>query len=122
MKIHEPPMTFKSPEMAAKWTSGLAKNKDPYGRACFRYASEWATRMEKLIGDGAAVESIAKQTSHDADDEGISGYMYGVAVSILSDCWIHGEAVGVQIGDEGERANESGGVLNPALLTINTEE
>lgn len=27
-----------------------------------------------------------------------------------------------QIGDEGEKANKSGGVLNPALLTIGTKK
>jgi len=50
--------------------------------------------------------------------------MYGCAVVILSKCWEHGEALrrwhnkDTQIGDEGDRANESGGVLNPALLSI----
>ena len=67
---------------------------------------------------------VAKQTSHDADLEGITGFMYGCAVSILSKCWKHGEDLrrwhnlDTQIGNEGEKANESGGVLNPALLSV----
>lgn len=50
--------------------------------------------------------------------------MYGCAVSILSQVWIHGEELrrwhnlDSQIGTEGEKANESGGVLNPAVLNI----
>jgi hypothetical protein len=50
--------------------------------------------------------------------------MYGCAVSILAKCWQHGDQLRrwhnlkTQIRDEGERANESGGVLNPALLNI----
>ena len=58
------------------------------------------------------------------DDDGITVYMYGCAVSVLAKAWKHGEALRrwhnkeTQIGTEGDRANESGGVLNPALLTI----
>ena len=43
---------------------------------------------------------------------------------MLAQCWVHGEALrrwhnrDTQIGTEGDKANESGGVLNPALLTI----
>jgi hypothetical protein len=48
----------------------------------------------------------------------------GCAVSILSHFWKHGEElrrwhkIDTQIGDVGDKANESGGVLNPALLNI----
>lgn len=50
--------------------------------------------------------------------------MYGVAVSTLAKVWKHGEALRMwhnlttQLRDEGEKANESGGVLNPACLSI----
>ena len=48
---------------------------------------------------------------------------YG-AVSTLSKVWEHGEELrrwsnlDLQIGNEGEKANESGGTLNPALLNV----
>jgi hypothetical protein len=99
-------------------------NSDPYGAATVRYAETWADMMEIYIDGGEKLEDIADKTSHDADTEGITGFMYGAAVSILSQCWLHGEALRkwhnlkTQIGNEGERANESGGVLNPALLNI----
>lgn len=73
---------------------------------------------------GAALADIAEGASHVADNEGITGFMYGCAVRILASCWRHGEElrrwhnVKYQIGTEGEEANERGGVLNPALLTI----
>lgn len=123
MKIHEPAMTF-ADGGAERWRDGLANNQDPYGNAVYRYASEWATRMERAIDAGESVEDCAKRTSHEADDESITGFMYGAAVKVLSCCWTHGEAlrrwhnVDTQIGDEGERANESGGVLNPAIMVI----
>jgi len=127
MKIHEPPMTFKNPEAAVEWAKGLKKNQDPYGKAVYRYASEWATRMEQEINNGKKIAEIAHQTSHESDDEGITGFMYGTAVSMLSAWWLHGEAlrlwhnIKTQIGKEGDAANESGGVLNPALLNIDVK-
>ena len=80
--------------------------------------------MQAKIDAGEPLESIADDCSHVADDEGITGFMYGAAVSMLAQCWIHGEQLRrwhnlkTQLGNEGERANESGGVLNPALLSI----
>lgn len=124
MTIHEPAMTFKDDEAKAAWDLGVANNEDPYGRAVYRYASEWATRMETALAAGESVEQIADRCSHEADTEGITGFMYGCAVGILANCWIHGEALRrwhnlkTQIGTEGERANEGGGVLNPAILNI----
>lgn len=99
---------------------------DPYSKGVVDYARAWAELMEARIEEGAELEAIADQASHDADTEGITGFMYGCAVSILAQVWHHGEALrrwhnlDTQIGAEGERANESGGVLNPALLNIET--
>ena len=101
-----------------------AKNEDPYGAAVFRFAERWADLMEARLASGSTLTDCADETSREADDEGITGFMYGMAVSILSQVWVHGEALrrwhnlDTQIGDEGEKANESGGVLNPALLNV----
>jgi hypothetical protein len=107
------------------------KNIDGYGSAIFRYAEAWADLMEEKIDTSSPIQnqinSIADQLSRDADTEGITGYMYGIAVSVLAHCWIYGEELrrwhnlDCQIGDEGERANESGGVINPAILHISTK-
>jgi hypothetical protein len=106
------------------WSKTVENNKDAYGSGVIRYCERWANMMEERIGDGEKIETFAKQTSHDADTEGITGFMYGCAVSILSQVWEHGEElrrwhnIETQIGSEGEEANKSGGVLNPALLNI----
>ena len=100
------------------------KNEDPYGRACFTYAERWANMMEDAIAEGKVLSEIAKDLSHEANKEGITGFMYGAAVSVLSTSWIFGEELrkwhnlDIQIRDEGEKANEKGTVLNPALLSI----
>jgi len=111
----------------AAWDLTVKANKDPYGAGVVRYAHKWMRLMEGQINSGVALKDCAKEMSHLANDEGITGFMYGCAVGIISQVWKYGDDLrrwhnlDTQIGDEGEKANESGGVLNPALLTINTE-
>ena len=106
-----------------EWNEWREKNTDPYGEEIFNYAERWANLMEEKIEEGAELEDIAGETSFEVAN-GITGFMYGAAVSVLSECWEHGERLrrwhnlDMQIGSEGEEANESGGVLNPALLNI----
>jgi hypothetical protein len=96
----------------------------PYSVAVVTYSERWADLMEKEIAAGNALEKIAAQTSHKADTEGITGFMYGCAVSALAKFWEHGEPLRrwhnlkTQIRDEGEKANNDGGVLNPAVLSV----
>ena len=112
----------------AVWKQGLENNQDGYGACGYRYVERWADMMEEKMAAGEKLADIAKQTSHDADTEGITGAMYGLAVGVLSHVWEHGEELrrwhnlDRQIRDEGEQANESGGVLNPALLTLEMKE
>ena len=106
------------------WAKCVKNNSDPYGSGVVRYAEAWAVEMEKQMTAGQTVERCAKAASHTAETEGITGFMYGCAVGILSKVWEHGESLRrwhnkeTQIGTEGERANETGGVLNPALLNV----
>ena len=102
-----------------------AQEGDGYGLACFTYANKWGRLMQLEMENGKNLADIAQTTSHEANDEGITGAMYGMAVIILTKCWVHGEElrrwhnIDTQIGDEGYKANENGGVLSSALLTIN---
>ena len=108
----------------ALWERGIANNQDPYGSAAYRFAQRWAEAMEQEIAAGANLEDIAEPLSHEADSEGITGFQYGAAVSVLASCWEHGERLRIwhnlatQIHHEGEQANKKGTVLNPALLNI----
>lgn len=81
-------MKLKDPE---GWSKFEENNKDPYGKACIDYARTWADLMETKLAEGSKLEDIAKATSHEADTEGITGFMYGGAVQMLSQCWEHGE-------------------------------
>jgi len=106
------------------WKKCVKNNLDPYGRACIVYSEQWAELMEKKMSEGATLGDIAKDASHEADTDGITGFMYGAAVSTLSQVWKYGDDLrrwhnlDTQIGDEGEKANKEGGTLNPALLNI----
>jgi len=94
-----------------------ANNTNPYGSAIFRYAEKWANLMEERLTKGEKIEDIAKELSHKADTEGITGFMYGCAVSILSQCWEYGEELREW---HNKQYNYDGkGVVNPAVLKIN---
>lgn len=121
-------MEFVEKEKYLEWKG---KQSDDYGLACLNYAEDWATLMEVKMSEGHELEDIAKDTSHEADVEGITGFMYNMAVAILVSHWVHGERLRrwhnltSQLGDEGERANETGAILNTAVLNIggaSTEE
>ena len=96
-------------------------NNDEYSRACFTYAERWANMLENLIesSDEDAMTVIvnnADRLSHEADIEGITGFMYGCAVNILAQCWKYGEELRKWHNKE---YNYNGdGVVNPAVLTI----
>jgi hypothetical protein len=95
------------------------KNVDPYSACIFRYAECWADLMEAEISNGKELKDIADKTSHDADTEGITGFMYGAAVSILSQSWQYGEKL--RRWHNKEYDYEGDGVVNPAILTIKGE-
>ncbi len=110
---------------AAGWHRAVKNNQDSYGSGVIRFAARWAHLMEQRMAKGETLlDQIAEPTAREADTEGITGFMYGCAVEILSHVWVHGEQLRrwsnlkTQIGGEGERANADGGVLNPALLVV----
>lgn len=111
----------------AGWQKFKDNNQDGYGGAVVSYAERWARLMQKEMADGKNLKDVADATSSEADIEGITGFMYGCAVSVLASCWKHGDQLRrwhnlkTQLGNEGEEANESGGVLNPALLCIGSK-
>lgn len=78
-----------------KWNRWIKNNQDPYGSGVVRYAKAWAELMEKRMAQGEKLEDTAKQCSHEADTEGITGFMYGAAVSVLASCWTYGEELQV---------------------------
>ena len=82
------------------------------------YASRWAKYMQFLIENrNKTVFDIADNISYAAVIDGITGFQYGCAVSILADCWKYGEELRKWHNKEWGR-EEVDGVVNPAVLTI----
>ena len=100
-------------------------SKDGYSKAVVTYAEDWAAIMEKKLKKrGVKVKDIAEASGHEADTQGITGFMYGCAVSALAQFWVHGEELrrwhNREYLDEEKaaKADKSGGVVNPAILTF----
>lgn len=112
-------MKFK-PGMEEEYQRGYNNNLDPYGHAVYTYVERWAELMEAAVTqNGNAEEAIAlhaEDLSHEADTEGITGFMYGCAVSILSDCWKYGDIL--RKWHNKEYGYEGDGVVNPAIITV----
>ncbi len=94
-----------------------------YTREILKYAERWANIMESRLSDIVTVADIAESTSAEADN-GISGYMYNVAVILLVRCWKHGEELrrwhNIHTDPEqGKEANERGSTINSAIFMIN---
>ena len=69
--------------------------------------------------DVASMVAYAENCSKQVDFMGITGAMYGMAVSILAKCWKHGEALRKWHNKEwGHEDTE--GVVNPAVFTISS--
>lgn len=58
----------------------------------------------------------ADKLSNDTDTEGITGFMYSFAVSILSQCWKYGEYL--RKWHNQEYSYDGMGVVNPAVMSL----
>lgn len=82
------PMSMTSREY---WAYMQNKNTDPYGIGILKFAERWALVMQAEIAKGKKLEDVYKDASHQADTDGITGFMYGCAKAQLRDTWIHGK-------------------------------
>lgn len=107
------------------WNEWVEKNTDAYGGACITVARKV---MELLDAEPSEFDchKLICRADDDANTGGITGFMAGCVAQMVSHCHSRGEEfrrqwnVDNQINDEGDKANESGGVLNPALLNVAT--
>lgn len=109
------------------WQQWVDANKDPYGKACIDVARR---AMEIMDENDQPLDcwGIISRADRESGAGGITGFMAGCVASMVAKCHSRGEEFrklwnrSTQIGDEGEKANRDGGVLNPALLTVGTKE
>lgn len=86
-------LEFKDDEAKAKWEKWVEINSnDGYSLGVVTYARRWAKYMQHLMGKhNKSISQIADNASHVSDIDGITGFMYGSAVAVLSQCWKYGE-------------------------------
>ena len=106
-----------------RWRNYVEKNKDPYGEACIKVAH----RVMEILDEREDFDThkIICQANDESSVGGITGFMAGCVASMVSECHVRGEEfrqkwnLDNQISDEGKKANEGKGTINPALMTIN---
>lgn len=118
-------MTVKEEKME-EYKVCVEVNQDNYGSAVIRFLERWADLLEEKIEKehfhepNHSIETVickyADAASSKADTEGITGFMYGCAVNILSQVWIYGDIL--RKWHNKRYDYEGDGVVNPAILTI----
>lgn len=99
-------------------------SQDFYSQAIVDYGEAWANLMEAEIAKGNKLEDIAQRTEREADTEGITGFMYGAAVSALRHFWIHGQELAVwhnkkyHSEDKAKQLADEGKTVNPAIISF----
>jgi hypothetical protein len=101
------------------WTKTVTVNsQDGYSKACVNYAMRWAELMENAIDEAIAqvIAERADDMSHEADIDGITGFQYGAAVSMLSDMWAYGDYL--RMWHNKKYGYKGCGVVNPAVVAV----
>lgn len=108
----------------AEWDKWVETNKnDGYGKACVDVARRVMEILDAEPG-GFDTHKIVCRADDETNTGGITGFMAGCVAQMVSQCHSRGDEfrrkwnLDYQIQDEGEKANESGGVLNPAVLNV----
>lgn len=112
------------------WDEYVTVNTDPYGKYIITTAEKWMQAMQPRLDAGEEIKDIAYPCFTEADIDGCTGFQYGCIIKTIYNVWEYGDVLRMwhnleaQLRAEGERANESGGVLNPALIsmTVNTSD
>lgn len=107
--------------MEKEYQDWKEKNSDGYSSAVFMFAEKWAELIEAEIEKGNKLQDVAEELEKQpANEFGLTGFQYGCAISILSQCWEYGEEL--RVWHNGDYNYEGEGVVNPAILTIGKTE
>lgn len=105
------------------WNEYQEKNADFYGKGVIDFAKSWTKLLEEQFSKNSdlttkqSIKTFADQTSQIADTNGISGFMYDAAVSILSAVWEYGDELREWHNKKYEVYDDPN-VVNPAVITI----
>ncbi len=110
-----------------EWEECVEMNQDPYGKCCVDIARRIMEILDAEEGDFDP-HALISRGEKETGDAGITGFMAGCIAGMASEFHSRGDEfrrkwnIKTQIGTEGEKANESGGILNPALMCLSTTD
>lgn len=113
-------MDFKNEKAKKEWDTFKCNNQDFYGKGVVDFCERWAELMEKQITSGKKLTEVSDATEKEADADGITGFMYGCAIDVLSQTWVYGEDL--KAWHNGKYMYKGDGVVNPAILTVGKDE
>lgn len=103
----------------AGWEKSRKANTGGYGSAALDYAEGWAKLMQIEIAKGKTISDCYDYTQKGLGFLGITGFMFGCAVSVLSQTWKHGaELRRVHNLKYGIKDKKVKGTVNPAIITL----
>jgi hypothetical protein len=101
------------------WQESVRINSgSPYGNGVVVFAERWARIMQVKLEAGEKLEDIADASTREADVDGITGFMYGCAVSLLAQTWKHGRELNRWHNKQYGVDEDAEGTVNPAVLTL----
>jgi hypothetical protein len=113
-------MNLKDPE---GWQKAQDANQDPYGGACIEVARNIMAKLDDAEFEITDVVQII------CDEEGgLTMFQAGAVSSMIAafhergDEWRRAWNLANQIQDEGEKANEKGTILNPAVMNVDSRK
>ena len=104
------------------WKQFVLINKDsPYGMAAIDFAERWARMMQLEIASGKTVAEAAEITQYEANTDGITGFQFGAAASMLSRCWKYGDDLRRWHNGNYGVNKETVEIVNPAILVVSDQ-
>ena len=100
-----------------KWDSWVEKNTDSYGKCCVDVARDVMTELDK--GEKFDCHDVICKSKH---ADGITGFMAGAIASMVSQVHSRGDEFKKQWNSGYGVKEESKGVVNPALVTIEVDD
>ena len=105
-----------------EWDKAVEINDDPYGGAAIKVARRL---MEILDEDETPIEdchALVCRADKESEAGGITGFMAGCVAGIVSQCHSRGEEFRKAWNKPYKtKGPDNGGVVNPAILTIETK-
>ena len=116
-------MNFKNETL---WNTWVENNKDPYGKCCIDVArrvmeildAEPQPLHDGFFPDNQTANGLIIRADKELDAGGITGFMAGCVAQMVSECHARGEEFRIMWNGK----SKSDGVINPAVVTIHTEE